>query len=199
MYYVVTSKLTFRTPKLSLKYIKRYSFAYHELKFEGISLIIVNRKTKCSVVSGSHSFQCFFVHNMQIMFKRPVKTIDKQESPPAWTQEAYRPSCSQSEWECGQTDGWMDGQTRVKTLPSPILRMRSVIKTTLYECWRFGDKYQGVKQFHLLEPSRSGRMVTALCSPHRWSWVQTPNLHQCLWTRLQVCKSKRLSCHTKQW
>ena len=49
-----------------------------------------------------------------------------QESPPAWTQETYQPLCSQSGWGCGQTDGWMDGQTRVKTLPSPILRMLSV-------------------------------------------------------------------------
>ena len=30
--------------------------------------------------------------------------------PPGWTWPGYAP--------CGQTDGWMDGQTRVKTLPS---------------------------------------------------------------------------------
>ena len=52
---------------------------------------------------------------------------EKRSGPPVSTQEAYRPPCSQSGWGCGQTDGWMDGQTRVKTLPSPILRMRSVI------------------------------------------------------------------------
>ena len=28
---------------------------------------------------------------------------------------------------CGQTDGWMEGQTRVKTLPSLVLRTRAVI------------------------------------------------------------------------
>ena len=67
--YVITSKLTFRTPELSLKYIKHYSFAYHELKFEGISLIIANRKTKCSVVSGSHSFQCFSFTTCELCLK----------------------------------------------------------------------------------------------------------------------------------
>ena len=33
-------------------------------------------------------------------------------TPPAWTWLGYPPP------QCGQTDGWMDGQTRVKTLPS---------------------------------------------------------------------------------
>ena len=32
-------------------------------------------------------------------------------------------------------------------------------------------------------------------SPHGWSWVWSPNLHQCLWTCLQVCGLKRLDCH----
>ena len=27
---------------------------------------------------------------------------------------------------CGQTDGWMEGQTLVKTLPSLVLRTRAV-------------------------------------------------------------------------
>ena len=132
------------------------------------------------------------------------KLIMKQESPPAWTQEAYRPPCSEysfcpgrggtwpgtpprgsgyppgglgtplgvrvpprgvwvpsqggpgtppggvpdrvpptASWHsgkcckalwdmgtppppCGQTDGWMEGQTLVKTLPSLVLRTRAV-------------------------------------------------------------------------
>ena len=45
--------------------------------------------------------------------------------------------------------------------------------------------------------SRAGvaEWYTTLCSPHRWSWVRAPNLHQCLWICLQVCGSKRLGCH----
>ena len=35
----------------------------------------------------------------------------------------------------------------------------------------------------------------ACCMQHRWSWVWALNLHQCLWTCLQVCGSKRLGCH----
>ena len=116
---------------------------------------------------------------------------DQQESPPAWTQEAYRPPCSEYSfcpgrgggyltgypprggpgappggvtwpgtppgggvpdrpppyclmafWEMLQsimgygypplwTDRLMDGQTRVKTLPSLVLRTRAVITATL--------------------------------------------------------------------
>ena len=42
----------------------------------------------------------------------------------------YTPPPLAASWTppCGQTESWMDGQTRVKTLPSPILRMRAVIK-----------------------------------------------------------------------
>ena len=36
---------------------------------------------------------------------------------------------------------------------------------------------------------------TAPCVWHRRSWVQAPNLHQCLRTHLQVRGSKRLGCH----
>ena len=36
---------------------------------------------------------------------------------------------------------------------------------------------------------------TVLCLPHRRSWVCAPNLHQCLWTHLQVYGLKRLSYH----
>ena len=32
---------------------------------------------------------------------------------------------------CGQTDGWMEGQTRVKTLPSLVLRTRAVMISNL--------------------------------------------------------------------
>ena len=43
-------------------------------------------------------------------------------TPPGWTWLGYHPSWTWT-WpgyppRCGQTDGWMDGQTRVKTLPS---------------------------------------------------------------------------------
>ena len=31
---------------------------------------------------------------------------------------------------CGQTDGWMEGQTLVKTLPSLVLRTRAVTTIT---------------------------------------------------------------------
>ena len=41
----------------------------------------------------------------------------------------------------------------------------------------------------------SGLRHRACCVQHGWSWVQAPNLHQCLGTDLQVCGSKRLSCH----
>ena len=41
-------------------------------------------------------------------------------TPPSWVEWVLTPPC-------GQTESWMDGQTRVKTLPSPILRMRAVI------------------------------------------------------------------------
>ena len=40
------------------------------------------------------------------------------------------------------------------------------------------------------------KWFTVLCSPHGWSWVQAPNLHQCLQTHLHVYVSKRLRCHT---
>ena len=43
--------------------------------------------------------------------------------------------------------------------------------------------------------TRRNQGYTALCSPHRRSWVRVPNLHQCLWACLQVCGSKRLGCH----
>ena len=36
---------------------------------------------------------------------------------------------------------------------------------------------------------------TGLCLPQRQLWVQAPKIHQCLQTHLQVCGSKRLSCH----
>ena len=36
---------------------------------------------------------------------------------------------------------------------------------------------------------------SACCVWHGQSWVRAPNLHQCLQTFLQVCESKRLSCH----
>ena len=35
----------------------------------------------------------------------------------------------------------------------------------------------------------------ACCVRYGWSWVRASNIHQCLWTRLQVCRSKRLGCH----
>ena len=38
-------------------------------------------------------------------------------------------------------------------------------------------------------------MVYSTVLVHGWSWVQAPNIHQCLWTCLQVCGSKRLDCH----
>ena len=45
--------------------------------------------------------------------------------------------------------------------------------------------------------SRAGvaEWYTALFSPHQRSWVWTLNLHQCLWTHLQVHGLKRLGCH----
>ena len=43
----------------------------------------------------------------------------EQESPPAWTQEAYRPSCSLSGWGVDrQTDGWTDTCENI-TFPHP--------------------------------------------------------------------------------
>ena len=36
---------------------------------------------------------------------------------------------------CGQTDGWMEGQTLVKTLPSLVLRTRAVITTPLFQSY----------------------------------------------------------------
>ena len=47
------------------------------------------------------------------------------------------------------------------------------------------------------KPSQAivAKWYTVLCLPHRWLWVRAPNLHQCLWTHLQVCESKRLGCH----
>ena len=36
--------------------------------------------------------------------------------------------------------------------------------------------------------------ITKVCKPS-WSFVRAPNLHQCLWTCLQVCGSERLGCH----
>ena len=42
----------------------------------------------------------------------------------------------------------------------------------------------------------SGLQHRACCVQHGWPWVQAPNLHQCLWTHMQVCRSKRLNCHT---
>ena len=59
-----------------------------------------------------------------------------QESPPAWTQEAYRPQRIKYSICCPIPGGWggevpwgtpPPGVDRLKTLPSPILRMRSVI------------------------------------------------------------------------
>ena len=60
------------------------------------------------------------------------KKVLREESPHTWTQEAYHPPCSEYSFCCPiladpptwpplvdrQIDGWMDGQTRVKTLPS---------------------------------------------------------------------------------
>ena len=47
--------------------------------------------------------------------------------------------CCKALWDmgtppCGQTDGWMEGQTRVKTLPSLVLRTRAVMKATEGRC-----------------------------------------------------------------
>ena len=41
----------------------------------------------------------------------------------------------------------------------------------------------------------SGLQRHACCVRHGWSWVRAPNLHQCLWTCLQVCRSKWLGYH----
>ena len=49
---------------------------------------------------------------------------------------------------------------------------------------------------HLAEPEwPSGLQRHACCVWHGWSWVQAPNLHQCLQTCLEVHGSKRLGCH----
>ena len=44
--------------------------------------------------------------------------------------------------------------------------------------------------------SRTGlaEWCTALCLPHRRSWVGALNLSQCLWTCLQICGLKRVRC-----
>ena len=49
----------------------------------------------------------------------------------------------------------------------------------------------------IIKISRAGvaEWSTAPCLWHGWSWVQAPNLHQCLQTHLQVCGLKRLGCH----
>ena len=49
--------------------------------------------------------------------------------------------------------------------------------------------------FSYLTEWPSGIQRRACCLQHGRSWVQAPNLHQCLWTHLQVHGSKRLSCH----
>ena len=41
----------------------------------------------------------------------------------------------------------------------------------------------------------SGLQHRACCVQHRWLWVWAPNLHQCLWTCLHVCGSKKIACH----
>ena len=49
---------------------------------------------------------------------------------------------------------------------------------------------------HSAEPEwPSGIQCHACCLRQRQSWVWALNLHQCFWTCLQVCGSKRLSCH----
>ena len=47
-----------------------------------------------------------------------IENNGKQESPPAWTQEAYRPPFSQSGWGCGQTEWWTDTCENI-TFPHP--------------------------------------------------------------------------------
>ena len=48
----------------------------------------------------------------------------------------------------------------------------------------------------LAEPEwPSGLQHRVCCVRRGWLWVRAPNLHQCLWTLLQVCESKRLGCH----
>ena len=46
--------------------------------------------------------------------------------------------------------------------------------------------WAGVAEFY-------GLQCRACCMQHGWSWVQAPNLHQCLWTHLQVCRLKGLA------
>ena len=66
----------------------------------------------CSRMGCNPILDCLYLFPLFSTRKSSTPSVSRGGVPPSWTWPGYPPPT------CGQTDGWMDGQTHVKTLPS---------------------------------------------------------------------------------